>query len=198
MGFRTLMVAVGLLCAACESHGMWRPTSSGTDTIWWTEELSALQIQYLGAIRQKCLPAGVGYEGCMKERVAESLSPNGEAEKHCTINDSLRNYVDCMDHLTTAARAYEAFGVDPHSNMDWTDPIDAISDASQLMATELIKQCQDSSERTCIAREISYRFAVDPAEADRCASLFDQTSQIRCALGLSMMEKYRSALLYVG
>ena len=193
-----LVVAAGLLCAACESDRTMPVTSGNANPFWWTDDLRALQRQYLGAVAEECRPAGVGSEKCMKERIAGSLSPDGEVAKHCPMDDPLSIYVDCVDLLTTAAQARAAFGLDPPSDMDWTDPYKAMADAAQLVADALIEHCRRSSERTCIAREITYRFAADSAEADRCAALSDQELQIRCALGLSLMEKYRSAMLYVG
>jgi hypothetical protein len=102
-----------------------------------------------------------------------------------------------FDRLTTAERAYVALGLDPAKDMNWTDPPQALADVSRLIGDRLVSECKDSPQRDCLAREIAYMFAADPREADRCAAL-DLVAQVRCAVGLSVMEKYRTALLYVG
>ena len=200
-----LILSFAIVGAGCESGGTagtaGRPVASasaGADPQWWIEELRSLQKQYLETISLNCRSAGpFGYDQCMKGKILESLSPDGEAGGHCPQDEIMSLFVECIDRLTTAERAYIALGRDPAQDMNWADPLQSIEDVSRLIGLRLASECLESRQRDCLAREIAYMFAADPVEADRCAAL-DIIGQVRCAIGLSMMEKIRSAMLYVG
>ena len=82
--------------------------------------------------------------------------------------------------------------------MDWSNPTGSLRTAAELLGNHLTSECRYAPQSDCVAREITYLFALDAAEADRCVRIAEAALQIRCAIGLSMIEKYRSALLYVG
>jgi hypothetical protein len=198
----TLIITFAVVGAACQSGGPGQSVSSASadaDSLWWTGELRTLQTQYLATISLSCRSTNpLGHDQCMKGKLLESLSPNGEAGKHCSQDEIMVMFVECVDRLTTAERAYVALGLDPSTDMNWDDPTQSLQDASQLIGARLASKCMGSGQRDCLAREIAYMFATDPAESDRCAGSYSPAAQIRCAIGLSMIEKFRSAMLYVG
>lgn len=196
-----LIMSFAIVGAACQSGSAPRTAgqSIDADALWWTGELRTLQKQYLDTVSLNCRSAGpFGHEQCMKGKMLESLSPNGEAAKHCPQDETMVMFVECVDRLTTAERAYVALGLDPGNEMNWTDPTESLKDVSRLIGLRLASKCKGSRQRDCLAREIAYMFAADPAESDRCAGEYSATAQIQCAIGLSMIEKFRSAMLYVG
>ena len=197
-----LIMTFAVVGAACQSGSASQSVSlasAGADPLWWSGELRTLQKQYLETISLNCRSTNpLGHDQCMKGKMLESLSPNGEAGEHCSQDEIMITFVECVDRLTTAERAYVALGLDPRTEMNWDDPTQSLQDASRLIGVRLASKCMDSRQRDCLAREIAYMFATDSAESDRCAGLYNAASQIQCAIGLSMIEKFRSAMLYVG
>ena len=193
-----------VLCSGCENASATRinreaATASATreDPQWWVEPLLSTQRQYLHAILEMCRPMGLlEHDTCVRENMIASLGVGLAAAAHCEQEAGTVLFVACIDRGTSAERAYVALGRE--SEMDWGNPAASLVAAATFLSDHLTSQCRYSRQNDCLAREITYLFALDAREADRCVRIGDATLQVRCAIGLSMLEKYRSALLYVG
>jgi hypothetical protein len=138
----------------------------------------------------------LGHDTCVRENMITSLGVGPEAAVHCEQEGSTAFFVACIDRGTSAERAYIALGRE--SEMDWSNSSGSLVAAATLLSEHLTSECRYSRQNDCIAREITYLFALDAKEADRCVRIGDAALQVRCVIGLSLLEKYRSALLYVG
>lgn len=199
-----VLVAISLLLiAACsgktEPGGVDR-TGSMSPVVenpqWWTESLYSAQRQHFDAIRGICLPLGYSaYEACVREQMVTSLDIGTEARAHCDNEANAALFLACIDRGSSAEWTLAALGSE--AEMDWSNTEQSLARAGSLLAGRLQSKCGYSRRNDCVAREMAYLFALDSNEADRCASSGDVQAQVRCAIALSLLEKYRRALLFV-
>lgn len=199
------LVAVGLLfCAACASKNEVAradETPSTTpmveDPQWWAESLFSTQREHFDAIREICRPLGYpAHETCVREQMVTSLGVGTEASAHCNNEANTALFLACIDRGSSAEWTLVALG--SKSEMDWSNTAQSLGRAGSLLAGRLQSKCGYSRRNDCVAREMAYLFGLDSNEADRCAGSGDIHIQVRCAMALSLLEKYRRALLFVG
>lgn len=171
---------------------------------WWNEEARHVQYEFFSAVRQGCRPAEMqlpdplGHDSCVRNTILASLGAQSSGVHECRAEESTPLFLLCVGLGTTAELILESLGPDTDASMDWHDPMQSFANATTLLGQRLDTKCRYSRQSDCIAREMTYLFALESSEADRCAAAGSMELQVRCTAVLSLIEKYRSALLYVG
>jgi hypothetical protein len=206
-----LLAVCLLLASACSNPqpakvngSLANSNQAGLISQWWSEEARHVQSQYFSAVGQSCRSAEIqfldpfGYSGCVRSTILASLGAQSSGAPECLAEEGMPLFLLCVGLGTTAEQIFASLGTGAESSMDWHDPTQSFVRATMLLGKRLDTKCRYSRKSDCIAREMTHLFALNSGEADRCASAASMELQIRCTAILSLIEKYRSALLYVG